>query len=55
MLLGTLQEALVRVVGALAHYGATRTLSDSEQPLFSAACKTTVKVRPTPPAPACAH
>ena len=33
------------MVGALAHVGATRSLTDSEQQLFSAACKTATKVR----------
>ena len=33
------------MVGALAHAGATRSLTDSEQQLFSAACKTATKVR----------
>ena len=38
------QDALTRVVAALAHAGATRSLTDSEQQLFSAACKTATKV-----------
>ena len=38
------QEAMSRVVGAMAHAGATRSLSDAEQQLFSAACKTATKV-----------
>ena len=33
------------MVGALAHAGATRSLTDSEQQLFSAGCKTATKVR----------
>ncbi len=33
------------MVGALAHAGATRSLTDTEQQLFSAACKTATKVR----------
>ena len=42
-----LQEAMSRVVGALAHAGATRSLTDAEQQLFSAACKTATKVSRT--------
>ena len=35
------------MVGAMAHAGATRSLTDSEQQLFSTACKTATKVRPS--------
>ena len=38
------QDSLARVAAALAHYGATRSLSAAEQPLFVAACKTATKV-----------
>ena len=38
------QEALFRVAAVLAHYGATRSLSDSQQPLFAGTCRATTKV-----------
>ena len=34
-----LQESLVAVAAALAHYGLTRALSEAEQPAFEAACR----------------
>ena len=41
-----LQEALLRVAAVLAHYGATRILSDSQQPLFAGTCRAATKVPP---------